>query len=198
MGCGNSSLVQDFGDDKNSSVENNKKDKKTEPIKENVGGLEEINDMLGNITQSHKDAQDSAKFERMAQMPSKLSERSVKGVANAWVATKKGGTNFENVQQETKQQSQTDKKLKETSYENEYGRDGIDLNSASFISNGEKLKKRSLRNTNSLDENGFLWSHGEGAKNPPLIRQVNIALTKQQLVIQSKDIHDQIICSNKL
>lgn len=154
MGCGNSSLVQDFSDDKNSSVENNKKGKKTESIKEHACGQEEINDKLEDITQRNKNAQDSAKFERRTQMPSKLSERSGNGAANAWVATKKEERNFENSQQETTQRLQTLKQLKETSYESEYGRDGVDLNSASFISNGEKLEKRSLRN-----------------KNPALIRQ---------------------------
>lgn len=171
MGCGNSSLVQDFSDDKNSSVENNKKGKKTESIKEHACGQEEINDKLEDITQRNKNAQDSAKFERRTQMPSKLSERSGNGAANAWVAMKKEERNFKNSQQETAQQSQTLKQLKETSYESEYGRDGVDLNSASFISNGEKLEKRSLRNKNSLDENGFLRSYGKGAKNPALIRQ---------------------------
>jgi len=178
MGCGNSSLVQDFSEDKKSSVENNKKGKKTESIKEHACGHEEINDKLEDITQRNKNAQDSAKFERRTQMPSKLSERSGNGAANAWVATKKEERNFKNSQQETTQQSQTLKQLKETSYESEYGRDGVDLNSASFISNGEKLEKRSLRNKNSLDENGFLRSYGKGAKNPPLIRQVNIASAK--------------------
>ena len=185
MGCGNSSLVQDFGEDKNSSVENNKKGKKTESIKENACGHEEINDKLEDITQRNKNAQDPAKFERRAQMPSKLSARSGNGAANAWVATKKEERHFKNSQQETtqrsqnlRQQSQTLKQLKETSYESEYGRDGVDLNSASFISNGEKLEKRSLRNKKSLDENGFLRSYGKGAKNPPLIRQVNIASAK--------------------
>ena len=42
MGCGNSSLVQDFDDDKNPSVENSKrKSKKTGSIKEHIDGLKE-------------------------------------------------------------------------------------------------------------------------------------------------------------
>lgn len=162
MGCGKSTLIQDFSDGKSPSIRDTEADKENQIgsalLKDDIDGLEEVKDLVEEMTQDDiKNSKAARKLEisrRRQIIQPKHAKGNTREVENAWVTTKER-RNSENMQSETRPESQTLKIINETNCESEYGRDGFDLTSKSFVSNREKLVSSSLDKKTSLDENGF-------------------------------------------